>query len=313
MASDLLALFASYTRSQYVQVAFQTWVVHETTHVELFWMRPWSWSKILFLINRYAAIWTVSLYTLQQFMKDASTKFCHVVLWLGFIGSAILISVLNLAILSRVVALWSHSRLIKSIATFLSLVNILAFIIASSYGWGTASVVPQMSPFTGCSAVSHADLKINLLLIPAFAFDTSALVLTLVKVHPMIKQAGVRLPILTLLLSDGIAYYIVIIISQALSFVATYPKNSSIVLPIVVANAVACNRLFIRLQEVLVQSDIFVLGETTGGNISARVWAETTRGIGGDILFAPIAHNESGVADPGPGDFCFIPNPLGVK
>ncbi|PVG00127.1 hypothetical protein CPB86DRAFT_248610 [Serendipita vermifera] len=191
MASDLLGLFTTFTRNQYFQVAFHTVIIHETIitidqSVELFWMRPWSPSKVLFLVNRYAGALTVSLYTLQQFVKDPSTTV--------------------LAILLRIIALWNRSRLVKGVATLLSLANILAFVITNSYGWAIVSVKSQMWPFIGCSATPQGDLKINLLLIPGFTFETSALIFTLLRVYPMVKQAGERLPILNLLLSDGIAY-----------------------------------------------------------------------------------------------------------
>ncbi|PVG00133.1 hypothetical protein CPB86DRAFT_669168, partial [Serendipita vermifera] len=178
---------------------------------------------------------------------------CSVLLWSGWVGSAILISVLNLAILSRVVALWSRSRVVKVVATILALVNILGFAIAGIRTWATASMRSQTSPFTGCSAIPRMmDIKINLLVIPAFAFETYAVVLTFVKVYSMAREAGVRLPILTVILSDGIAYYMAIIVFQGLTFASSYPRNVSMLLPVVMVSAIACNRLFIRLQGVLV-------------------------------------------------------------
>ncbi|PVG00135.1 hypothetical protein CPB86DRAFT_872126 [Serendipita vermifera] len=262
-------------------------VITADRSVELFWMRPWNAFKALFLINRYAAVLTISIYTLQYLVKDVSTTVCYGLLWSGWVGSIVLITVLNLAILSRVVALWSRSRVVKAVALILALTNIIAFTISVIRLWGTASVKPQIWPFTGCSAIPRIiDIKINLIVIPAFAFETYAVVLTFVKVYRMAKEAGVQLPILTVLLSDGIVYYIAIIISQALTFVSCYHKNISMLLPVVIVSAIACNRLFIRLQEVLVGGEVVVFDALRGSALSEPMW--------GDIRLPPIVFAERG-------------------
>ncbi|PVF90982.1 hypothetical protein CPB86DRAFT_662497, partial [Serendipita vermifera] len=222
--------------------------------VELFWMRPWNAFKALFLIvSRMYSLHIKLITKLARIaMPLSDCTRCHVLLWSGLFGSSILIAVLNLAILSRVVALWNRSRVVKVVATVLALVNILAFTIAGTRTLATASVRPQTFPFTGCLAVPKMiDIKLNLLVIPAFTFETYAVVLTFIKVYPMAKETGVRLPILTVLLNDGIVYYMSIIVSQGLTFASSYPRNVSMLLPIVMVSAIACNRLFIRLQGVL--------------------------------------------------------------
>lgn len=289
---DVVTPFLAYTYGKYFQVSVQTWILFETIitvdrSVELFWKQPWSLPKALFLVNRYVAVFTVSIYTLHQFVMDVSAKFCLATIWLGLIGSAILISVLSLTMALRVNALWSDSRLIKSITMFLALTNILALVITGSYSWATAVVLNRLFRTVGCSMIPHVNLALNGIFIPSFIFETYVLIFTLIKVYPMVQQSGAGLPLLSLLLSDGIAYYIIIIIAQVLSFTVSFYNNATLLFPIVVISAITCNRLFIRLQGVLVAGEIVVFDVTTGFGVAGRIWTETTRGTDGDIRLLP--------------------------
>ncbi|PVG00129.1 hypothetical protein CPB86DRAFT_872123 [Serendipita vermifera] len=299
MAQDLLTLFSAHTKGKFIQVSFHTWVIYDNIITvdktfELFWKQPWNLSKALFFTNRYVSALTVSLYTLQQFVKDPSTTVCYTAFWVGYTGSLILISILNLAMLLRVNALWNHSRVIKGITTFLSLVNILGLAVSGTYSWATADVKPHTPPFTGCSAVPRVSLKLNVVLIPSVLFETYALVLTLIKVYPMIEHRKPGLPIVALLLSDSIAYYIVIIFAQVLTVALSFFKNVGVTLPIVVISVVTCNRLFIRLQGVLVESEIIVFDVTTGAGVAGRAWIESSSATSRDVHLPPTDYGQRG-------------------
>jgi hypothetical protein len=200
---------------------------------------------------------------------------------------------------ARVNALWSHSRLIKSIVIVLSAVNTLVFAICGSYGWATAKVIPQIPPFTGCAAIPRPDLNLSMIFIPAIIFETCVVVLIFIKAYPMLNQTRGRLPLFTLLLSDGIMYYIVIIIAQAFAFSTSFSGNYALLLPVaasspsIIASAIACNRLFIRLQDVLKGGQVIVFEVTKGDGISGRMCTDERAGeTNGEVGFPPVAYDE---------------------
>ncbi|PVG00131.1 hypothetical protein CPB86DRAFT_248760 [Serendipita vermifera] len=339
MEFDFLTLFPTHVNTKYILVSFQACIIYETIitvdrSVELFWNQPWNAAKTLFLINRYAAIVAISLRTLDQFMRNAPTtvcsnfagrhsehyliprlfsshgnhvgcyQFCHVSLWLGFIGSAFLVSSLNLTMLSRINALWSFSRLVTCIARFLSLANILGFIIWGSYGWSKATVIPQAFPFTGCSVIPPESTKFNMIFLPSFVFETSVVILTIIKVYPMVWQAPGRLPLLTMLLSDGIAYYIIIMVAQTFVFGVSFSPNLSLLLPVcnsapaILVGTIACGRLLIRLQELLVKDETTESEMIPDSSIVGWVWDGTTRDENNDIRLLPTTHGERRIQEP---------------
>ncbi|PVG00130.1 hypothetical protein CPB86DRAFT_755591 [Serendipita vermifera] len=285
MASNLSTLFSAFLHGKYVLVSFQTWVIYETIitvdkSVELFWKQPCNSFKVLFFINRYVSILTTSIHTLQQFVTHPPVMVCYVALWIWFTGTMVLVLVVNLALLLRVNALWSHSRLVKRMAMVLSLINFLTYAISGTYLWAISSMAPQISPFTGCSAIPRSRLPLSILFIPSVVFETCVIILILIKTRPILGQTKGRLPLLTLLLKDGIAYYVIIILTQVLAS------------PPVVVGPIACNRLFIRLQEALVGKQAITFEAATSTSIAVQVWVDTSCETSVDICPPPIAYRE---------------------
>lgn len=85
------------------------------------------------------------------------------------------------------------------------------------------------------------------------AYETMVIGLTVYKSWAVARRSGVHPPLYSLLLGDGVIYYLLIMASQILSLiVALVPTSLSIIIllpsPSIAVTGVACNHLFTRLQ-----------------------------------------------------------------
>ncbi|CAG8728831.1 11425_t:CDS:2, partial [Acaulospora colombiana] len=124
-------------------------------------------------------------------------------------------------------------------------------------------VRPQLPPFTGCTVITVAKLKLHMIFISSLVFETCVIILTLIKVYPIFRYAPGRLPLVTMLLNDAI-----------------------------VVGAIACNRLLIRIQELLLRREIVELETMVGTGITGRVAAGTLQHKTGDIALSPTAYGQ---------------------
>jgi len=78
-AESLPIAFLHLTATQYAQFAATALIGWEyfltlDDEVKYFWYKGWTWSKVLFLINRYFSIFAVVVNTLVQFHPDLTAK-----------------------------------------------------------------------------------------------------------------------------------------------------------------------------------------------------------------------------------------------
>jgi hypothetical protein len=160
----------------------------------------------------------------------------------------------------RVRALWSDSRPVVGVAIFLSLLNIITFITVLSLEYFTATIIPYTWPFTGC-LIFPTFKPIYLIFIASILFETYVIVAILAKCVPLALSPKVRSPLSTILVTDGLIYYIIILAFQLLDIVLSFAGETPVSMPVIASYpitalvGVACNRLFIRLQGTSLVSD----------------------------------------------------------
>ncbi|PVG00122.1 hypothetical protein CPB86DRAFT_782988 [Serendipita vermifera] len=241
---DWVAIMQMHINTKQLIAAYVAWLVYEMIitvdqSVELFWKQKWSMSKVLFML------------------------FCKAGPWVTSAGSLVLIIIMNLAMMTRVNALWNKSRLvIYSIRVFFVL-HLGSYIGIMSYGHATAIKMPNIPPFTGCFIFPTWD-KMYIVFFTALAFEILLIVLNVIRSYPFARQKAIRLPLTTLLFTDGLFYWFVVIFGQifliVFMFNPTIPGSTAIIgsAPPIVLTGVSCNRLFIRLQSLLLVDDVEV-------------------------------------------------------
>ncbi|KAG8783014.1 hypothetical protein FRC15_005924 [Serendipita sp. 397] len=243
-------------------VAFLTWVVYEmiiTTgeSVKLFWKQKWNLPKTLFFIATYP----------ENLALSIIKQFCSVMPRLGLVGSFIVVFVISLTMLLRVTALWNRSRLIKMITICLFLVNIFFFVASALYAHvkGDDWIPLEIPPFTGCLPRPDTRIPLYAIFTVALVFETSIVLFTILKSYPFLAQKsnsmdGGMFRLSSVLLNDGVAYYVAVILSHVISMyasIAPVDANPMVTIPIMASSLpipvsiVACNRLFLRLHDVL--------------------------------------------------------------
>ncbi|KAG8767751.1 hypothetical protein FRC16_007281, partial [Serendipita sp. 398] len=182
---------------------------------------------------------------------------CRAVPLLNLIGTSILIGVVNVALISRVYALWNRSRRVLFIITTLVLVNLVCFIVLASIAYSRSFTFVNLAPFTGCLYMTTFTSGWVSLTI-ALTSETIIVILTFIRTYPIARQKTVNTPpLFNLLLQDGIFFYLLIMIAQVITLVSLLSPSvfSGPVLessPGTVVLAIACNRMLVRLQKALI-------------------------------------------------------------
>jgi hypothetical protein len=166
-----------------------------------------------------------------------------------------ILTVLSVIFTIRVYALWNRSRMIFFLCLGVSTLNLGCYIVIIAYSTATGSITPASAPFTGCKLFSGYT-KGYIMFVTSITFETMMITLTAVKSFPLARQRDAHTPLFTMVLGDGLTYYFFILALHVLnliilftpslaaaSFVASYPS--------VAVMAVACNRLLIRQQRLL--------------------------------------------------------------
>jgi hypothetical protein len=175
----------------------------------------------------------------------------------------------------RVLALWNHSRPVKLALVLLLPINLVTPSIVVGYIHATAKITPATPPFTGCSMIA-SNKFIYLIFLTPLIYETLVIVLTVIKSYPILRMGPISLPVFELLFQDGLAFYCAIVAAEALTLICAYSGNMSLIITVPLSSpalplaAVACNRLLMRLQSMLIKRDVMALGPrslTTNGSI----------------------------------------------
>jgi hypothetical protein len=154
----------------------------------------------------------------------------------------------------RVYALWNRSRVILFICIGAATLNIGCYAVIISYSTATEFVTGASAPFTGCTILSSY-AKGYLMFVASITFETTILTLTVIKSYPLARQAS-RSSVFTMILEDGLIYYIVMLSLHVINLIILFTPSlaaASIMpsYPTIAVMAVACNRLLIRQQRLL--------------------------------------------------------------
>lgn len=266
--------YASHVDAKRLAVAFLALAVYDFVitigdSVNLFWMAPRSAAKVMYIISRYSALYTVITIVLLITMPSPPGSFCGALTWLELLGTIVIFTMISLAMITRAYALWNRDKriLIGTLSVFL--IHITVYIVVTCYAYGTGTMLPSSPPFTGCFLILGYD-KLWVTFIPNITFETLIVILTVYKTWSITIQSGIRTPLFTMLLSDGLLYYWIIMASQVLSFICMMVP-SSLTVPIIGAypsitiTGIACNRLFTRLQRLLLSKSKGQSSFTTHG------------------------------------------------
>lgn len=164
--------------------------------------------------------------------------------------------------------------LIGNIATYFTLVP---------YTFLKGQIIPSSPPFIGCILMPGYD-KTWIIITTGISYETIIIGLTIYQSWSVARQSGVRTPLYTLILGDGIIYYMFIMASQILTLITSSTHTPiSLALaaasPSVPVTGIACSRLFTRLQCHLIQKNqgVTSLGMETSAGISFGRYPKKTK------------------------------------
>jgi hypothetical protein len=160
----------------------------------------------------------------------------------------------------RVYALWNRSRTILVLCICALTLFWGAYISVAAYTLSEEVIIPAPAPLTGCSS-STSSQKAYLLFVTSITFETTMIILTVIKSYPFIRQREVHSPVLTMLFEDGLIYYVFIVCLQAINLGVIFSPSLtagsfSAAFPTLAAIAIACHRLLLRQQRVLLRTNV---------------------------------------------------------
>lgn len=257
-------------------MSITAWVMYEIIStmgdsIDLFWMHNrWSVFKILFFVNRISVVLTVIDVTIVNFAPFESSYDCIVATWVQFVLSVFIITIVAFTLASRIFALWRGNYIVLGILFLVMTANILNYLFIYGGALYRAPVKLGQAPFTGCCLVAQSNVM-WVVFANTLSFEALSIGLIIYKAWPIARQRGIQTPLFTLLLEDGIGYYLSFTVSKLFIVGAIYFPTpiSNVILPSyfsVPIASMAVNRLFIRLQRVMVQGPTFT--EYTTANIA---------------------------------------------
>ncbi len=184
---------------------------------------------------------------------------------------------------SRVYALWKGHWIILTVYFLVMCGNIAnyLFIFGGAMYHGVPYTLQQ--PFTGCGIILTSPIM-WVIFANTLTFEALSIGLIVYKAWPIARQRGIQTPLFTLLLEDGIGYYLTFTASKLCIVGAIYAPTalSPVVLPTffsVPVAAIAINRLFIRLQRIMFSKQTTTSFTLT--NFSTLHYPPTHSGSGG--------------------------------
>jgi hypothetical protein len=224
---------------------------HLTTldrEVERIWSTRFTAASLLFYLNRYLTLLLYVTLTAGVFDKTWSVQTCQHFIIIPAVGTVVLQGVTSLVMLLRTYALWSRKTpiLIILVAAYLVLMalSVRAMVAGRRYN-------PEQFLYPGCMIIVPGALRLNPLVhawLTLIFFDTIVVALTLWRTLSIHRMGG-KMPLTTLLLRDGVAYFAAIGLAN-LSYFFIYavavPVNMTVAQAI---SAIMTSRLILNLRQ----------------------------------------------------------------
>jgi len=214
-----LSLISGLSVSNYCTVAFVTLLCYDYfltfgREVEFIWKEGFNKGKVLFFFNRYVPILDLiglmNSYVNRSIHDPDGKKFCspffHIDSWVGFCS----IFAVNLLLLLRTYAIWRKSKVI-----LVGLSTLLALCMMATAGAAIyADVVVQSFPVPGnvrpcVTGFDNTDV-LYAIWVSSIVWDTTILVLSLVKIVPLSHTKVIGARVVGLLIKDGVLYFAVL-------------------------------------------------------------------------------------------------------
>lgn len=262
---DLVAMYAGHVIAKQLSAAFLTLVAWDfaltmDTRFRLFWGGRWTITKIMYVMNRYTALFTLGIILMNMAVPSPSILYCNAAPWALLVGTDISFAIIGFAMITRVYALWNRNKWILTSVCSLCFLHISYYTTTVTYAFSKGILMPANLPFTGCFITLGFD-KLWTMLVPTLVFETVIVSLIVYKTWSLASQRSIKAPLFTMLFNDGLIYYLAIIAIQILSLVSLLvPSNLTIPIvrayPTFAVTGIASNRLFTRLH-------LLLLGKST--------------------------------------------------
>ncbi|OCH91625.1 hypothetical protein OBBRIDRAFT_516986 [Obba rivulosa] len=271
VAQDLVKLLQNLEYGKYgctaaLAIAIYDYCITFSDEVTLIWPTQWSFTKLLFLLNRYSPFLDIMLSVQLSFNvidPEACTSLFRVFVYTFFGG----IVTAECILLVRTYAIWNCNKtvlciLVMSIGTCVPIFALLNYFIDSltcesqttrSTAHSRHGIVtdPALLSYVACdSPPSRVSEEVwELCLVP----ETTAIVLTLVHRYRLSKQLPQHPPLFKVLYRDGILFYLAMlgmIIFNVLSMIAGYPEIALLLDDLIrVSHSALCTRVLLHLRK----------------------------------------------------------------
>ncbi|KAK0234148.1 hypothetical protein IW262DRAFT_1334689 [Armillaria fumosa] len=263
-SSDILASFEGAETTRIVSIAFfalfvYEWLITFDEEVEYFWHGRWTISRLLFLTNRYFALFILSFHMTVLSLRHPGEKFCIPALEFLFVGNITAIGVVQAILVLRVWYLFSNSkntRLITVFAFIISLSTSMLFSIIAARQVKTLQTDVLLPTFIhyevrGC-LVSRPPMFWRIYL-PSLCLHTLLYVLTAFRALQNRRTLN-QAPVMRRLLRDGGLFFFVVLVSVGFtsigSFFDKYPQLNIVVMYsnfLVTATSIAVSRVMFSI------------------------------------------------------------------
>ncbi|KAK0224739.1 hypothetical protein EDD85DRAFT_859002 [Armillaria nabsnona] len=243
-SSAILASFEGAETTRIVSIAFFSlfvyeWLITFDEEVVYFWHGRWTISRLLFLANRYFALFILSFHMTVLSLPQPSGKFCIPALEFLFVGNITAIGIVQAILVLRVWYLFSNSKNIRLVTVFafiISLSTSMLFSIVAARKVKTLQTGIPLPTFIhyevrGC-LVSRPPMFWRIYL-PSLCLHTLLYILTAfrgLQNRRMLNQA----PVMKRLLRDGGLFFFVVFVSVGFtsigSFFDKYPQLNIVVM-----------------------------------------------------------------------------------
>jgi len=258
-------LSANYATMAFVMVLLYDYALTFEEEVEFIWQQKMNLGNILFILlsdiwfvftlplshagdqNRYIPmidlVIILNSYTNRGVQQD---KFClpwfHIDVWIRVLCSW----VINMLLLLRTWAIWGRSRAVLICLSVLLVVCMLAASGLSLYASLTGAEIPSLNSIRPCLYAIPNTNVLYATLVSCIVFDSTVLILTLVKIVPAWQPGGVT-PLITQLLKDGIQYFVMIFLIAIANIIVIHVAPPALAATLSILYTLAASILGCRL------------------------------------------------------------------